>query len=84
MWRIEFSRHAVKEMLRMPRDQALLVRRKLDELARDPFSTANVKKLTQHPGYRLRVGDWRVLYLLVNDRVVIHVIRIAARGNAYR
>jgi mRNA interferase RelE/StbE len=84
VWRIEFSRYAVKELLRMPRDQALLIRRKLDELARDPFAMANVKKLTRHPGYRLRVGDWRVLYLLVNDRVVIHVIRIATRGKAYR
>lgn len=55
----------------MPRDQALRIRRRLDELARDPLNAANVKKLTENPGYRLRVGDWRVVYLLDHEAVVI-------------
>ncbi len=84
MWSIEFSREALKSLMRMPRDQAVRIRRKLDELARDPRNAANVKKLTEHPGYRLRVGEWRVVYLLIEDRVVIHVIRVAPRGEAYK
>lgn len=84
MWTLEFSRDAAKVLIRMPRDQSRLIRRRLDELARDPFASPNVRKLTQHPGYRLRVGDWRVVYLLVEDRIVIHVIRIAPRDRAYR
>ncbi len=66
--------------MRMPRDQALRIRRKIDELARDPYNAPNVKKLTEHPGFRLRVGDWRIVYLLIGERVVIHVVRIAPRG----
>ena len=84
MWSIEFSREAVKALMRMPRDQAVRIRRKVDELARDPANASNVKKLTEHPGYRLRVGDWRVVYLLVDDRLVIQVVRIAPRGEVYR
>lgn len=84
MWRIEFSPDALKALLRMPHDQARLVRRKLDDLAKDPYAAPNVKKLIAYPGFRLRVGDWRVLYLLHEDRIVIHVIRIAPRGQAYR
>jgi mRNA interferase RelE/StbE len=68
----------------MPGDQALRIRARLDELARDPYRAAHVKKLTEHPGFRLRVGDWRVVYLLDRDRVVVQVIRIAKRGEAYR
>lgn len=83
MWSIEFSRDAVKALMRMPRDQALRIRRRIDELARDPYNAPNVKKLTDHPGFRLRVGEWRVVYLLIEQRVVIHVIRIAPRGKAY-
>lgn len=70
--------------MRMPRDQAIRIRRKIDELARDPRNAPNVKKLTAHPGYRLRVGGWRVVYLLINERVVIYVIRIAPRSEAYK
>jgi len=69
--------------MRMPRDQALRIRRKIDELARDPYNAPNVKKLTEHPGFRLRVGDWRVVYLLIEERVVIHAVRIAPRGEVY-
>lgn len=84
MRRLEFNREALKALLRMPRDQALRIRRKLDALARDPLQAPNVKKLSDHPGFRLRVGDWRVIYTLHHDRVVIHVIRIAPRGEVHK
>lgn len=81
---VEFSRDAVKDLLRITRDQALRIRRKIDELARDPHNAPNVKKLTEHPGFRLRVGDWRVVYPLIEERVVIHVVRIALSGGVYK
>jgi mRNA interferase RelE/StbE len=84
VWQIELSRDAAKALLRMPRRDALRIRRKIDELARDPMQTPGVKKLTEHPGYRLRIGDWRVVCLLVKDKLVIQVIRIAQRKEAYR
>ena len=84
MWKLEFSHDAVKALLRMSRDEARRVRGKLDRLARDPYAMPGVKQLTGHPGFRLRIGDWRVLYLLHDERIVIHVIRIARRGDAYR
>lgn len=68
----------------MPRDQAVRIRGKLADLAKDPLAAANVKKLTENPGFRLRVGDWRVVYLLDHGRIVIHVIRIAKRSEVYR
>ncbi len=84
MWQIELSRDAAKALLRMPRNHAMRIRTKLDQLARDPFNAPNIKKLTEHPGFRLRVGEWRVVYLLDNDRIVIQVIRIAPRGEVYK
>lgn len=84
VWVIEFSRDAVKALTRMPRTDAVRIRRKLDELARDPLNAQQVKKLTDHPGYRARIGDWRVVYLLVEERLVVQVIRIAQRGEVYR
>jgi mRNA interferase RelE/StbE len=68
----------------MPRDQAHRIRARLSDLVRDPYNPPNVKKLTEHPGFRLRVGDWRVVYLLDQGGIVIQVIRIAQRGEVYR
>ncbi|NTU43356.1 MAG: type II toxin-antitoxin system RelE/ParE family toxin, partial [Nitrospirales bacterium] len=43
----------------------------------------DIKKLTNHfPGYRLRVGDWRVLFEIDGDKVVVY--RIRHRKEAYK
>jgi mRNA interferase RelE/StbE len=54
-------------------------------LAADPFApNNNVKKLEGRPAFRLRVGDWRVIYEIQNDRLVIFVVAVAPRGGAYK
>ena len=60
-----------------------LVMQKIESLARDPFGAANVKKLVGQPGYRLRVGDWRVVYDVDSGRLVVRVLRIGTRGGVY-
>lgn len=84
MYELRFSGAALKALKKAPRDVAGRIRNKLDELARDPFSAPNVKKLTGHPGYRLRVGDWRVIYIVRNQELVIMVIGIGQRKEVYR
>ncbi len=68
----------------MPRNVAVLIRSKIDALAADPYApNNNVKKLKGSDDYRLRVGDWRVIYSLIDARLVIVVVRIAPRGGVY-
>ncbi len=81
---IEYSPDAAKALRRMPKETARLIRAKLAELAVDPYAARNVKKLTDHPGYRLRVGNWRVVYLLEDRRMVVSVVKIATRGQVYQ
>jgi mRNA interferase RelE/StbE len=58
---------------------------KIEALAEDPMAPKNnVKKLTNHPGYRLRVGDWRVVYMIREQALLIAVVRIAPRGDVYQ
>ena len=85
MYTIKFNSKAAKALLKMPRDTATLIRKKLDVLAIDPFAeNANVKKLQGRSGFRLRVGDWRVIYEVIKEEVVIVVIKIASRGDVYK
>jgi mRNA interferase RelE/StbE len=83
MYEIRISRMALKALKRMPRNQAELIRSKIDGVAVDPYlPNANVRALTGRPGYRLRVGDWRVIYDLDDGIRVLAVERIAPRGGA--
>ncbi len=84
MYTIEYSKAATRALIRMPSKSATLIRQKLAELAEDPFAACNVKKLTGQPGYRLRVGDWRVLYILDNGKLIVCVAEIGTRGDIYK
>lgn len=85
MYKVTFTTQAAKSLLKMHRNTANLIREKLEQLAIDPFaSNPNAKKLQGRPGYRLRVGDWRVIYEINKDEVLIIVMKIAPRGEVYK
>jgi mRNA interferase RelE/StbE len=84
MHKITFSKKADKALRRMPRNIALTIGKKIKDLANDPNGMRNVKKLTNHPGYRLRVGDWRIIYTVNENELLIHVINIITRGEVYK
>jgi len=85
MYRIVFTKQADRALRKMSRNTARLIREKLDQLAEDPYArNPNLTRLQGRPGYRLRVGDWRVIYELEDDRLVILVLKIAPRGEVYR
>ncbi|MBI5657676.1 MAG: type II toxin-antitoxin system RelE/ParE family toxin [Geobacter sp.] len=85
MFSIEYSKAARKALKAMPRNTARLVMEKIEALAADPMApNNNVKKLTNHPGYRLRVGDWRVVYMIHEQALLIAIVRIAPIGEVYQ
>jgi mRNA interferase RelE/StbE len=84
MYTLEYSKQAARALMRMPSNTANTIRAKLLELVQDPIAARNVKKLTDHPGYRLRVGDWRILYLLDSGKLIVYVAEIGARGGVYK
>jgi len=83
MKQITYSREATKTLIKMPANTAKLIRSKIEQYAADPASLANnVKVLKGGEGvFRLRVGDWRVLF--TDEGEVIAIVRIAPRGSVY-
>ena len=85
MYRLELRRAAVRALRRMNRSERTQIETKLDELALDPYAAhLDVRKLTGRAAYRLRVGDWRVLYQLDDKVCIIDVEDIRQRGSAYQ
>ncbi|MBF0192294.1 MAG: type II toxin-antitoxin system RelE/ParE family toxin [Magnetococcales bacterium] len=68
----------------MPAGVRTLILHKIDGLAENPLAVhPQVRKLVDRPEYRLRVGDWRVLFALHHHVLIIEILRIGPRGGVY-
>ncbi len=82
---VEFTRQAARALTKLPLPIVRAIHEKLEQIAEDPFAYhPNVTKLQNREGYRLRVNDWRVIYIVQKDRIVILVLKIGLRGEVYR
>jgi mRNA interferase RelE/StbE len=73
-----------KVFRRLPREMLARVDRLLLGLADDPRPD-DCKKLKGYENlYLIRAGDWRVVYAVEEDRLIVLVVEIAPRGQAYR
>ncbi len=82
-WRVELERAAQKALRNLPPDAQRRLLMALRDLAADPLSARNVKALVDRRGFRLRVGDYRALYVLHPEDRVISVEKIGQRGDFY-
>lgn len=79
-YEIEFRPRALRDLQRLSPDISRRIERKLELLRQD--LSGDVKKLVGHAsGWRLRVGDWRVLFERERELLVVH--RIVHRSEAY-
>jgi len=82
MKKIAYSKAALKTLRRIPANTSAKIRSKIEQYAADPASqAANVKRLQGSEFFRLRVGDWRVIF--DEDGNVIAVLEIGPRGGIY-
>lgn len=85
MYKIVFTKQAYRSLRKTPQHVVAKIRKNLDRIANDPFAShPNVTKLQKRPGFRIRVGDWRVIYTLQENKLVILVLKIGPRGGIYR
>ena len=80
-YKIEFKPQALKDGKKIPKQTLRQVFSKIELLSDD--LQGDVKRLTNFtPEFRLRVGDYRVLFELEDDRIIIY--RIRHRKDVYR
>ena len=80
---ITYSAQSKKALRKMPPITAGRIVEALEKVAENPSRPdADVRKLQGRDGYRLRVGDWRAIFTA--DGVVLTVVRVAPRGDAYK
>ncbi|MBX7253804.1 MAG: type II toxin-antitoxin system RelE/ParE family toxin [Candidatus Promineofilum sp.] len=83
-YRIEWKSSAARELKRLPRDIIPRIVAAVDALAANAFPQGVVRlKGSQHT-YRIRVGDYRVIYTVEDDALRIEIVRVGHRRDVYR
>lgn len=80
-YKIEFDKRAIKFISKQPKPQRERLFKAISIL---PLS-GDIKSMQGHPGYfRLRVGDYRVIYTVDNNVLIVRIIEVGNRGDIYK
>lgn len=83
-YRIQVERQAERMLRRLPKDLLERLRAAIRGLATQPRPDG-CKKLAGYANlYRVRVGDWRIVYAIEDDALLVLILDISPRGGAYR
>ena len=82
---VVIRRQAQKKLQSLPRPERARIAEKIHQLGLDPDNPAlDVKRLQGEPHFRLRVGDWRLIFDRQDAVRVIAIELIKPRGDAYK
>lgn len=79
---VVFRRSALKDLRRIPGRDVVMIMRAIEALRREP-RPPQAQKLTDQERWRLRKGRYRILHEITGARLIITVVRIAHRKEAY-
>ncbi len=82
-YKIEWKHSAVKELKHLPKQVIVRMLEAVERLASDPFPSGVRKLAGAEHSYRIRVGDYRIVYNLLSRALLIEIIRVGHRKNVY-
>ena len=83
-YRVVVARRAITSIARLPRQDQQRIRATIDLLADEPRPPGCVALAGEESVYRVRVGDYRILYEVIDAELVIQVVRVGHRRDIYR
>jgi mRNA interferase RelE/StbE len=84
LYKIQWKRSAKKELKKLDKQVILRILQAVESLAEDPLQSASKKLVGSDSIYRLRVGDYRIIYSLKSSVLTIEIIKVGHRKEVYR
>jgi len=84
MYKVEYARSVVKDLKKLPKQMRGKALGIIEEvLAKDPFMGKPLSGLYKGL-WKFRLGDYRIVYTIEEKRLVIYILRVRHRKDAYR
>jgi mRNA interferase RelE/StbE len=83
-YRIEWKRSALREFKKLPQAIQTIVQQAVEKLRNDPRSGGCRKLAGFDSVYRVRIGDYRLVYEVQDKAILVYILRVRLRREAYR
>jgi mRNA interferase RelE/StbE len=82
--RVELSAAAARELGKLQKKIRERIAGRIDRLTRNPRGPGTAKLAGTDDGYRVRIGDYRVLYQIRDSDKVVLIVKVGHRREVYR
>jgi mRNA interferase RelE/StbE len=81
---LQWRKSTRKDLRRIPREAVSRIVAEVEKLANEPLPHGSEKLTGSERTYRIRVGDYRVVYELLRDPKIVEIQRVRHRKDIYR
>jgi mRNA interferase RelE/StbE len=82
--RIRYTKQAIKYLLKLQAKKVAKIRETIKQIAGGDTEGLNIVYMKNLDVYRVRVGDFRVIYEIQDDELLLIVIKVGSRGDVYK
>ena len=84
LFNIQWKASAKKELKKIDKTEIPKILKEIEKLSKEPYPV-NYKKIigTEHI-FRIKIGNYRIIYSIENQKLIIEIIRVRHRKEAYR
>jgi mRNA interferase RelE/StbE len=83
-YKIEWKRSATKELQKLPQQMILKIIAAVENLSSNPYPPGVRKLVSTENSYRIRIGDYRLVYNIGEDKLIVEIIRVRHRKDIYK
>jgi mRNA interferase RelE/StbE len=84
IYEIKFTKGARKQFKKLSQDLQDRIQSKIDDLAMEPRPDGVKKLKKEESSYRIRVGEYRVIYEIYDNILLVTIVRVKHRSQAYK
>lgn len=82
MYELQYKKKAIKALVKINEPYYSAIIKAIDSLETNP-RPIGFKKLKNRIGYRIRIGNYRVIYDIIDNLLIIEIVNVGSRGDVY-
>lgn len=83
-YQIEFTQKAAKQFRKLPKQEKKRIQTLINLLAEDQYPRGSKKLLGEDNLYRVRTGNYRIIYTVFEEKVTVLIVKLGHRREVYR